>query len=486
MSPPEKVWVDYAYGFAAMTGAGPYDRRLVRTQPAQTGLSSNFSGGGHCPIPPSGTFTLDDSLTYQTPNDVSMSGDLTVMAADEERPLLRFSPKDGRKEWKITGQPGTNLALDGLFVSGFDIVLRGTFNSVTITCCTFDPGSAADTAPAVFAVSADGRDLVPSRIWIEGSIATLTVKRSAMGPIRTRGEGEVDNLCMTDSIVQGIRTSGWGRFENKDMKDPSRLEKILNAAKDPVSQHLAGLPVPAFQQWLQSLAGSPPGESTAASLGPLVDALNALRSWGKSLYNHHAFAHVPLSQTTRQLKMQAPFSPSVVPKLNRSLLEDAYPVELADAALALSDGDVSLKRCTVLDRLSVHRLEASDCILNDLAAVDDTQHGCVRFSCLTTHSAIPRQFESVRTSPGANLFTSTDFGQPGYGQLVQTADARIIIPADATTATAAPPSILSGAENGSEMGAFCLAQNSIKEKALLIKYQEYMPFGLVPVLIYVT
>jgi hypothetical protein len=42
------------------------------------------------------------------------------------------------------------------------------------------------------------------------------------------------------------------------------------------------------------------------------------------------------------------------------------------------------------------------------------------------------------------------------------------------------------AEDGAEMGAFWRDKNSIKERSLLIKYQEYMPIGLAPVLIYVT
>jgi hypothetical protein len=171
--------------------------------------------------------------------------------------------------------------------------------------------------------------------------------------------------------------------------------------------------------------------------------------------------------------------------LNRSLLEDAYPLELADAAMALGDGDVSLTRCTILDRMSVHRLEASECILNDLAVVDDTQHGCVRFCCWAANSVLPRQYESVRTAAGANLFTSTAFGQPGYCQLLPTADSQIT-GGSGSSVSSAPPGILSGAQSGSEMGAFCLQQNSIKAQALLIKYQEYMPFGLAPVLIYVT
>ena len=46
--------------------------------------------------------------------------------------------------------------------------------------------------------------------------------------------------------------------------------------------------------------------------------------------------------------------------------------------------------------------------------------------------------------------------------------------------------ISTGAQDGSEMGAFARDKNPIKERSILIKYQEYMPLGLVPVIIDVT
>jgi hypothetical protein len=172
------------------------------------------------------------------------------------------------------------------------------------------------------------------------------------------------------------------------------------------------------------------------------------------------------------------------PQLNRLLLEDAFPRELADAALSFYDGDINLSRCTVMGRVAVHQLVASECILDDLAEVDDTQNGCVRFTAWAVGSALPRQYECVQIAQGASLFTSTDFGQPGYGQLLPTVDAAIIPAAGA--ATPVTPTIAAGAQNGSEMGAFASQLSPIKVRGLLIKYQEFMPAGLVPVLVYVT
>jgi hypothetical protein len=161
--------------------------------------------------------------------------------------------------------------------------------------------------------------------------------------------------------------------------------------------------------------------------------------------------------------------------LTDSILQSIMP----EAAISLSSGQVQLTRCTVLGSAMLHQLEASECILNDVVTVENYQQGCVRFSAWATGSVLPRPYESVEIAPQAPLFTSRRFGQPGYGQLQLGADAAII-------AAQIGASITTGAEDGSEMGAFAREKNPIKERSLRIKYEEYMPLGLIPVLIYGT
>src|SRR5262249_54426738 len=140
------------------------------------------------------------------------------------------------------------------------------------------------------------------------------------------------------------------------------------------------------------------------------------------------------------------------------------------SALALASGEVVLSRCTVLGTAKVHRLDASECILHDATTVDDTQHGCVRFSAWLSGSVLPRKYESVMLAPSAGLFSSQDFGRPDFAQLLATAGGEVT----------------AGAEDGSEMGAFAREKSAIKERSLLIKYQEYLPLGLQPAVIYMT
>jgi hypothetical protein len=159
-------------------------------------------------------------------------------------------------------------------------------------------------------------------------------------------------------------------------------------------------------------------------------------------------------------------------------------VPTPDLALAFDDGVVNLTRCTILGAANVHQLEASESILDDVVLVDNAQDGCVRFSAWSSGSVIPRKYESVEVPARTPLFASTNFGDAAYGQLLPTADAAIIQPVPATGAPL--NTITAGAQNGSEMGAFAREKNPIKERGLLIKYQEYLPAGLIPVPVYVT
>jgi len=67
-------------------------------------------------------------------------------------------------------------------------------------------------------------------------------------------------------------------------------------------------------------------------------------------------------------------------------------------------------------------------------------------------------------------FTSTRYGQP----------------ADAQLHLACPTQIARGAEDGSEMGAFCHLKQPQREANLRLRLREYLPFGLEPGLVYVT
>ena len=166
-------------------------------------------------------------------------------------------------------------------------------------------------------------------------------------------------------------------------------------------------------------------------------------------------------------------SDSIVQALPETLGQPAPP------AIKSESGETHLSRTTVLGALSVHRLDASECILDDIAVAEDAQHGCIRFSAYAEGSVVHQPYESVTVAQQAELFRSRDFGHPQYARLRDTADQAII-----TGGSGA--SIMAGAEDGSEMGAFYREKIPLKRRGLDQKFAEFMPIGQVPVWIDAT
>ncbi len=366
-------------------------------------------------------------------------------------------------------------------------MLRGSFATVRITACTVDPGTAAAGSPPL-ATAADGATLAPCRIFIEadpavgpgqpGAIGELLVDHSICGPIRTRFGGSVETVTITASIVQGLAATTGAAYTAADIFDPALLASGLLAGDPLASALIAAMPAAAVTA-LQAYAAQPLAGQQGGLPQPVIDALNALVA-GPSLYDPAAFATVSLSARTQALAAEAgTLDPAGLAALNRGLLDEAFPVALGVAAIAVAAATMTLSQVTVLGRMAVHRLWASEAILADFAATGDTQDGCVRLSAYTDGSAIPRQYLSAAIQAGAPVFTSDAFGQPGYAQLLESADTAII-------GGAAGASISAGAGDGSELGAFCADRNPCKEQGLLIKYAEYMPLGLTPVIVHVT
>jgi hypothetical protein len=338
----------YYFALMSTVGAGGFALPSTPTLPVTV---RNVQGGGNgisnafAAVAGDVTLLVQDSLTYGAPAGALAVGNHTVAltAAGGQRPLIRWTVAGST--WTISGNGGT-LIIQGVWLQGADVVLTGSFASVTMQFVTLDPGS-SDPAGKLIGTAIDGMALKPTTLWVEASITAMTLHNCITGPIRTRNNGAIEQMNVSDSIIQAIPTGG--------------------ATKD--------------------------------------------------------------------------------------------------YALQTQIGDVSLARCTVLGPSAVHRLDASESILDDVTVTEDSQHGCVRFCAIAAGSVVHAPYLSVTVPPVSEIFVSRRFGEANYARLLRLADA----------------AIFGGAQNGAEMGAFQSEGVTLLKQGLVLKFEEYAPLGVFPV-----
>ncbi|MBM3881696.1 MAG: LamG domain-containing protein [Verrucomicrobia bacterium] len=131
----------------------------------------------------------------------------------------------------------------------------------------------------------------------------------------------------------GDRPEGGWEPATYDFKDAPAFAARLKAGSDPVSQFIASRLAPATQSELAAYSGvgSVPGPLLKALVDDLDQLVKGRGRFGQilpPLWDPVRFAGVALSPETRRLVAEAG-NPLLSPKLNRLLLEDAYPREIA-------------------------------------------------------------------------------------------------------------------------------------------------------------
>jgi hypothetical protein len=370
--PAARLVSQYNFGFMSTVGAGGFDP-LILGSPAdgpsvvRSVATDNDLTVALGALVADTTIVISNSQTYAGPADITLPAiTLVLRAGGTERPVFRWAGQKAKPAWTINGG-GSNLVIQGIWLQGADIVLTGSFDSVTFQLATLDPGS-NDPLTGKRETAIDGAPLAPVRLCIKATVRTLTLARCVCGPILTLADAsgkirEIETLSASDSIIQALP----------------------------------------------------------------------------------------------------------------ALLPDAD----GDLAIETGTGAVSLNRCTILGPISVHELSASECIFDEPATAEDSQHGCVRFCAYADGSTLHAPFQSVVVPPRAPIFVSRHFGDPSYARLARLADSAIIPPANKSAHPG--DSIVAGAENGSEMGAFAGEGIALVKRALAIKFEEYAPLGVYPV-----
>lgn len=167
-------------------------------------------------------------------------------------------------------------------------------------------------------------------------------------------------------------------------------------------------------------------------------------------------------------------------RICNSILDAGSPCGVACAATDMTSAgpDLHIEESTVIGKVHVHTLTlASNTIFFGRRTKNDAwpaalwcarrQSGCVRFCWLPTPAITPQTYKCLPDTAGdeaalAPQFITLEYGRPSYAML----------------SGDAPVAIMKGADDGSEMGAYHLAQEWQAIRNVQIRLEEYLPFAL--------
>lgn len=230
-------------GLANPVGAGPFDRagELSRDADVTAELPTGPTDGDGffadpgpvtaVALPTSGVIRVPTSKTYEPSLDGgttwAVTGNLTLEAADGERPYLRFLPSAADSTVIIDASSASeppDLVLDGLWlgiqppdlatvalVDANDpcpvvparIVLEGDFRNVVLRHCTVDPGGERARVTPLTCLP------IPAvTLELRGQVERLLIDRCITGPIAEATDSgdpcSAREIVVCDSIVQSI------------------------------------------------------------------------------------------------------------------------------------------------------------------------------------------------------------------------------------------------------------------------------------------
>ena len=180
---------------------------------------------------------------------------------------------------------------------------------------------------------------------------------------------------------------------------------------------------------------------------------------------------------------------------NLSLSESILDGASQPGALSCAGTDARLESCTVFGTVSLRSLEASNTIFNGVVSVQRRQAGCLRYSFVPDGSQTPRHYrcqpDLALIQRAAELGFLDSAGQGIPDQLPGVERACVISrvkpafrsdsypdPDTAQLSRSSDPGILTGAEDGSEMGVFNFLKQPQRENNLRASLDEYLRFGL--------
>ncbi len=226
-----------------------------------------------------------------------------------------------------------------------------------------------------------------------------------------------------------------------------------------------------------ALDGTPAGTRQ-----PIRDAMNLTNDYGfNAAADADAFAQKPQVTVTRCILGPLAIDSDYTVSISDSIIDGGSGIEASAPAYAIHGAtgmaatewgpELSVSGVTIFGRTRVENVTGQGGIFVHGLEAHDNQKGCVKFSYFAEDvNRLPPHHACVFGTDAVLAFTSETFGHAGYAQLKLSSDRRIL-------------------ENGparDEMGAFGYLRNTAKWKNVNIRYREFMPVGVRPVLIPVT
>ncbi len=206
---------------------------------------------------------------------------------------------------------------------------------------------------------------------------------------------------------------------------------------------------------------------------PNLEALELRHPYGFGAVEEDAFRETPEIHLRRTVAGRLRIDREYRLFLTESIVDAGSGVgeDPATAEVAVSGPETHVDRVTLFGRMRVERLAGRGGIWAQRLEVVDDQVGCVRTSYFSgLGDRLPQNQACVRGPEAFLRFTSEIFGEPAYGQIALASDFRI-------------------RERGPEddaMGAFGFLLGAHKWRNLQIRYREFMPVGVRPLLVPVT
>jgi hypothetical protein len=415
--------VSYSYGFSDDTGGGPYNRQSSVTEFAGFLKSLNKEI----------TKQVGVSKTLGEVGGVEIIGSEKIYKTLTEA-ITDWNSQDDGAVWVITIMDSHS------YIEDIEITIKKNSQLLII---------AAD-----WPVREDPDNIVPDKRYT-GDIAADGLRPHLLGNIKVKGTAPVENKSGGSFFVNGLLIEGKLSVLKGNLAELGLSHCTLVPAK-------GGLVVG---------AGIVPADKTS-------------NQWLTINLNRCITGPVNLNNTAA-VSLQA---------------EDCIIDNKPGKAVNALNTPVVIKRTTVFGETYVKEISADNSIFRNIVIAQRRQTGCMRF-CFAplTGSATPRRFRcqpdleintqieeaqehgsvsnaiknQIRDRVTKSLlpgFTSVIYGRHDYAQLHKNC----------------PEQINTGADDGSEMGAFSSLKQPQRKANLLIALDEYLPLGLEAGIIYVT